>query len=193
MPQDQATWEQFTQAVSAFVSRRVAQPDVDDVVQEILVRASRNIGRVREPGRLEPWLRGIARRVIADHYRKREHSPLAKTDVIDPELPDERATSPENLSSYEGTHDVHEEVLSWLRPLADKIDEPYRTALIRADFDKIPQRQLATELGLSDSGLKSRVQRARVMLGTELKECCEVEFGGAGRAISFRRLRCTDC
>jgi len=77
--------------------------------------------------------------------------------------------------------------------MADEIAEPYRTALIKADFEKVSQRQLAHQLGLSESGLKSRVQRARKLLGDVLQRCCEIEFGGEGRAVAFRRLRACRC
>jgi len=77
--------------------------------------------------------------------------------------------------------------------MADEIAEPYRTVLIKADFEKVSQRELAQQLGLSESGLKSRVQRARKLLADVLQRCCEVEFGGEGRAVAFRRLRACCC
>jgi RNA polymerase sigma-70 factor (ECF subfamily) len=191
MADQQEVWNQFTKSLRAFVSRRVPASDVNDVVQEIFLRAARGISGLRDDERTGAWLLTIARRVIADFYSKRPRSPVAKSDEPSGEHLDEQATQPANLEPYEGEHDVHEEVLSWLRPFAENIDEPYRTALIRADFEEIPQKQLAKELGLSDSGLKSRVQRARAMVGEALRRCCEVEFGEKGRAVAFRRLR--DC
>ncbi len=187
-------WERFHQSILAFVRKRVPTSDVDDVVQDIFIRAAGSIDGLRKEERAEAWLLGIARRAIADAYRKRAHSNhVSPGDDLLANTPDETARPAENLSKYSGEHDVHEEVLSWLRPMADEISEPYRTALIRADFDKIPQRALAKELGLSESGLKSRVQRARMKLANVLKRCCEVEFGTEGRAVAFRRLRNCEC
>jgi RNA polymerase sigma-70 factor, ECF subfamily len=77
--------------------------------------------------------------------------------------------------------------------MADEIEELYRSALIKADFEKISQRKLAHELGISESGLKSRVQRARKRLAEILQRCCEVEFSSEGRAVAFRRLRECHC
>jgi RNA polymerase sigma-70 factor (ECF subfamily) len=178
----------FIEGVRRFVSARVPAADVDDVAQNVFVRAHEGVARLHDEVRTEAWILAIARKAIADYYRKRSRQL--------PSLPDDQtsglhdATVPsENLSSYAGEHDVHEEVMSWLRPTADELPEPYRTALIKADFEGVPQRELARALGLSESGLKSRVQRARVMLADAIRQCCEVEFGSEGRAVAFHRLR----
>jgi len=193
MASDQEISRRFVDGVRRFVDKRVPSSDVDDVVQNVFLRVSRGLNQLHEDERAEAWILAIARKTIADFYRKRERQVPAALGRKLPESPDESAVLPENLSHYPGEHDVHEEVLSWLRPMADEIAEPYRTALIKADFEKVSQRELAQQLGLSESGLKSRVQRARKLLADVLQRCCEVEFGGEGRAVAFRRLRACCC
>jgi len=193
MAKDQEISQRFVDGVRRFIGKRVPSSDIDDVVQDVFVRVSQSLNQLRERERAETWILAIARKTIADFYRKRERRLPAALGEEGPEPPDESAPQPENLSRYAGEHDVHEEVLSWLRPMADEIAEPYRTALIKADFEKVSQRKLARELRLSESGLKSRVQRARRLLADVLQRCCEVEFGGEGRAVAFRRLRKCRC
>jgi len=193
MTEDEEISQRFVDGVRRFVNKRVPSSDVDDVVQNVFVRMSHGLKQLRERERAEAWILSIARTAIADFYRKRERQLPAALDVELSESPEEWAMLPENLSHYAGTHDVHEEVLSWLRPMADDVAEPYRTALIKADFENVSQRQLARELKLSVSGLKSRVQRARKTLADVLRRCCEVEFGSEGRAVAFRRLRTCRC
>ena len=192
MAKDQEISQRFVDGVRRFIGKRVPSSDVDDVVQDVFVRVSRGLNQLRQSERAEAWMLAIARRTIADFYRKRDRQlPIVSEEV--PEPTDKSALLPENLSDYTGEHDVHEEILSWLRPMADEIAEPYRTALIKADFENVSQRQLAHQMGLSESGLKSRVQRARKLLADVLQRCCEVEFGGEGRAVAFRRLRECRC
>ena len=193
MAKDQEISQRFVDGVRRFIGKRVPSSDIDDVVQDVFVRVSQSLNQLRERERAETWILAIARKTIADFYRKRERRLPAALGEEGPEPPDESAPQPENLSRYAGEHDVHEEVLSWLRPMADEIAEPYRTALIKADFEKVSQRKLARELRLSESGPKSRVQRARKQLADVLQRCCEVEFGGEGRAVAFRRLRACHC
>src|SRR5580693_10348529 len=46
-------------------------PDVDDVVQETMLRAVRGIGEVRDPGAFRSWLVAIAVRQVHDSHRGR--------------------------------------------------------------------------------------------------------------------------
>ncbi|HCH25404.1 MAG TPA: RNA polymerase sigma factor SigZ, partial [Oceanospirillaceae bacterium] len=47
------------------------------------------------------------------------------------------------------------------------------------------QKQLAQELGISYSGLKSRVQRARVDLRQLFESCCSLELDAQGQIMDY--------
>ena len=181
---DPEVWEPFVGALRAFIARRVPAADTDDVLQDVLLRLHQAAHTLRDAGRAEAWVYGIARRTIADHFRRR----LAPAGTDDADALADSAAPPENLAAFRGEHDVHEEVLSWLRPFADALPEPDRTALLMADFEGRTQQDVADRLGLSLSGAKSRVQRARQRLGDAVRACCEVEFGPDARATAFRRV-----
>lgn len=185
-PSPPAFWEPFVSGLRAFVARRVPLDDAADVLQEILLRLHTGAGALRHDERAESWVYGIARRTIADFYRRRGRLPLERAEVD--EAPDPEGVLPENLACYGGEHAVHEEVLSWLRPMAEDLPEAYRRALLMADFEGYSQQAVAEALGLTLSGAKSRIQRARALLGDTLRACCEVDFGPDARATAFRRL-----
>lgn len=188
---DGAPWRPFVQGLRAFVAQRVPSAHAEDVLQETLVRLHESASSLEDIDRAESWVFTIARRTIADFYREQERRPEEETvDRIDTVAGSEEET--ENLAPYDGEHDVHEEVLSWLRPMMEDLPEMYRRPLVMADFEGRTQQEVADELGLSLSGAKSRVQRARTRLGRLLKQCCDVEFGPDGRAQAFRR-REGDC
>ena len=189
-PTPYEAWEPLVSGLRRFVARRVSPDHADDVVQEVLVRLHQ-APPLRDPERVQAWAYGIARRAVADHHRQRGRGPASV--ALDAEVADPGPVAPENLAPYGEQHSVHEEVLSWLRPMAEALPEPHRQALLLADFDRLPQRQLADALGLTLSGAKSRVQRARVALGRALRACCAVEFGSDGRASAFRRLAACAC
>ena len=64
-------------------------------------------------------------------------------------------------------------------------------ALVLTEFEGLTQVEMAEELGLSVSGAKSRVQRARAMLRDDLLECCHFEFDRLGHVIDYEpRPRC---
>lgn len=188
-PRDGLSWEPFLDGLRAFVARRVPRQDSDDVTQEVLLRLHQGRSSLRQPARAEGWIYGIARRTIADFYRRRPA--LEATGSEAPEPPAE-ATEARGFATFAGDHGPHEEVLSWLRPMVDELPDLYREALLAADFEGKTQRQIAEELGMSLSGVKSRVQRARAMLGENLHRCCEVALGDDGRVVDFYRRSC-DC
>ena len=64
----------------AFIAKRVNdQGHVDDILQDVFVRAHRQIDSVNDPDRIISWIYQITRNAIIDHYRKpgRQHGILA--------------------------------------------------------------------------------------------------------------------
>jgi RNA polymerase sigma factor (sigma-70 family) len=60
--------------------------DVDDVVQETMLRAVRGLGDLRDPGAFRSWLVAVAIRQMRDHYRAKQAAPVAdlSDEVADP-------------------------------------------------------------------------------------------------------------
>jgi RNA polymerase sigma-70 factor (ECF subfamily) len=187
---DGPAWRPFVDGLRAFIGRRVPEASNEDVLQETLVRLHESADTLRDADRIESWVFTIARRTIADFYRQRDRQPPEEPlDAADGVPREASFTEEEAGADYDGPHDVHEEVLSWLRPFAKQLDEMYRRPLLMADFQGYTQKEVADELGLSLSGAKSRIQRARAKVGARLKQCCDVEFGPDGRARAFRRRK----
>jgi RNA polymerase sigma-70 factor (ECF subfamily) len=165
------------------------------VLQDTLLRLHEASDSLRDADRAEAWVFSIARRTIADFYRERERKPEEQPMGREAEQVGDEAVPTENLAGYDEDHDVHEEVLSWLRPMAEELPEKYRRPLVMADFEGHTHEEVAEDLGLSRSGATSRIRRARAKLREQLRQCCEVEFGPDGRAVAFRRRekRCETC
>ncbi len=60
--------------------------------------------------------------------------------------------------------------------LLHSLPEPYKNVLLLTEFEGLSQEQLAKRLGISLSGAKSRVQRAREQLKQLLLDYCHDEF-----------------
>ncbi|MEV6717487.1 sigma-70 family RNA polymerase sigma factor [Lentzea sp. NPDC051208] len=63
-----------------------ADSDVDDVVQETMVRVIRGIDALREPDRFRSWLVAVTINQVREHYRRRDlaPAPLEEYDRADP-------------------------------------------------------------------------------------------------------------
>ncbi|MDZ7716268.1 MAG: RNA polymerase sigma factor SigZ [Balneolaceae bacterium] len=188
-------WQKFSDQVRGFIRSKVSSDEVaQDILQDIFIRIHKGIDRLQYEDRVQSWVFGITRRALADYYRKkgRDKEQLLSDDVTGERTED----SVLDLNEFEGSHDVHEEVMSWLIPMIDELPDKYAIPLRMADVKGIKQQDIADELGLSLSGVKSRVQRARQKLGEVLAACCQVEFGEEGRAVTYQKIKdetCEDC
>jgi RNA polymerase sigma-70 factor (ECF subfamily) len=78
------------------------------------------------------------------------------------------------------------ELAQCLLPLLNDLPPAARDALTRVDLDGQTHQQAADQLGISLSGMKSRVQRARRQLRDLLTGCCQVYLDPAGAVSDYR-------
>jgi len=169
-------WTAFSGRLRGFIAKRVREDvDIDDILQDVFAKIHAELGKLKEDERLEAWLFQITRRAIVDHYRKRRSVALQ----------DEVAERP-------APEDISAEVASWLDPMMSLIPEEDRKALRLADLEGLPQKEIALRLGLSLTGAKSRVQRARVRLKEALLDCCHIEMDSRGKPMDYAKKR-DDC
>ena len=157
----------------SFVRARVRdRTDADDITQEALLRLYRNVHTLRDAGALEGWAFQIARSAIADHYRR----PAQRATPIDPADAEELLAGMDDRSD----RDSAGELAGCVSSLLGRVPENYRRALELTDVSGLTQTRAAEELGLSTSGMKSRVQRGRRMLREEVERCCHVALDSRG-------------
>jgi RNA polymerase sigma-70 factor, ECF subfamily len=174
----ESVYADFDAGLRRFLSRRLSDPAaVDDVLQDTYLRIHRRADTLREPGRLRAWVYQIARHALIDYYRRQR-------DAV--ELPD---SLPELL---EETNDAEQDLAHSLRDMLVCLPDKYRDALYLTEFEGLSQAALAGRLGLSLSGAKSRVQRAREKLRAALLDCCHVELDRLGRVLHYEP-RCEAC
>jgi RNA polymerase sigma-70 factor (ECF subfamily) len=160
-------------AVRGFVGNRVRdRDDVDDIAQETLLRLYRSVDTLRDARALEAWAFRIARNAIADHYRR----PGGRATPVEPRQVAELLP----LVDDHAVGDPTEELGACVIGLLDQVPPPYRRALELTDVQGMTQSRAAAELGLSTSGMKSRVQRGRRMLREQVASCCRIALDSQG-------------
>ena len=181
-PSIDAIWAAFAAPLQRFIRRRVENDaDADDLLQMVFAKIHSGIGALADSERLPAWIFQIARRTLIDHFRSRESAP----EFVD--LPDELAHVAESPAAVS-------ELADCVRPMIGRLPEPYRQALTLTDLEGLTQRELADALSLSLSGAKSRVQRGREQLKTQLLACCHLEFDRRGGVVDFEPRRgCSGC
>lgn len=64
-------WAQFGPELKAFIHSRLSNPaDVEDVLQNVAVKAHENLGTLEKVDRVKSWLFQIANRAVIDQYRQ---------------------------------------------------------------------------------------------------------------------------
>jgi RNA polymerase sigma-70 factor (ECF subfamily) len=158
-------WIEHKTRLRSYIAKRVREPGaVDDILQDVFIKAYINLHTIKSHGSLTSWLYRIAANAIADHHRGQKPSE---------EIPDE-------LPSPKPEPDYIAELASCLKPLIADLPETYRLPLVLSEIEGLTQKEVATRLGLSLSGAKSRVQRGREKLRQRLSECCDIETGRHG-------------
>jgi RNA polymerase sigma-70 factor (ECF subfamily) len=165
-------WQEFNAKLKQFIIKRVHdEQSAEDILQDVFVKIHTHIDMLRDGHKLQSWIYQITRNAVYDYYR------------------DQRITAgiPETLDLPEESdeNDVERMLALSLREMVDCLPDVYRQALILTEYEGLTQRELARRLGISFSGAKSRVQRARGKLREMLLECCHLEFDRRGRIIDY--------
>ncbi len=176
-------WQAYRAELFRFVLKRVRDDMLaEDIVHDVFIKAHTHWHDLKDPGKLRPWLYRITRNALVDHYRS--HRP---TEPVPEDLVNESG----------GDHRAEQELARCLLPLLKELPESYRHALTLAELEGRTQREIAEAEGLSLSGAKSRVQRARRMLRDVLLQCCRVEIDKRGGVVDFAAAEggdsCTGC
>ena len=178
-----ASWDEMLDRVRTFVAVRVGDPELAaDITHDVVVRsiASGDLDRVDNP---VAWLYRSARNAVIDHYRTRR--------VHDTFDGDDAWPDPGPLGNE--PNDATQELARCLQPMIGELPPTAREALTRVDLDGQTHRQAAAELGLSVSGMKSRVQRARHQLRDLLQQCCTVGLDRTGAVTGYRPTGQASC
>ncbi|WP_155057736.1 RNA polymerase sigma factor [Streptomyces blattellae] len=133
--------------------------DVDDVVQETMLRAVGNLGSLRDPDSFRSWLVAIAMRQIRDRARRRQPDPLDESAAH--ESADFAELTVLRLQ-LEGQRREVAEAVRWL----DDEDRQLLSLWWLEVAGELTRRELASAVGISRQHAAVRVQRLKERLET---------------------------
>lgn len=128
-----------------FIKRIGNNTEVDDLVQNTLMRVHKGLDDLKKPGSLKAFAMKAALFELQDYYRGRYDM---KENLYDPELPPKRTSSPEDRSAHV---DV-EKALEVLSPKARRIMELREYGYL--------YREIAQMLDTTEAAVKMQVKRA---------------------------------
>jgi RNA polymerase sigma-70 factor (ECF subfamily) len=182
-------WEQLHDGLRAFIAKRVAnETETEDLLQDIFLKVHQHVDKLQEPERMVSWVFQITRNAIVDHYRsadRRREVPAGLATEMDQ---DNKA-----MIIEENEREAKSELSHCLRPMIDRLSSDYQEAIRLVEFEGFTNEEAARKLGLSISGMKSRVQRGRQQLRKMLDDCCLIELDGRRGVVEFEKRRPDSC
>lgn len=149
-------YEKHNRAVRAYCLRRVGDDDAADAAAAVFAVAWRRIDDVPVDGKALPWLYGVARRVVSDHYRslRRRRRLSERLSAVRPPV----APEPEwQLIQRAEYRQLHEALLS--------MRDRDREVLLLASWEELSNESIAVVLGCSTHAAAQRLHRAKQRLG----------------------------
>jgi RNA polymerase sigma-70 factor (ECF subfamily) len=170
-------WKDLAGKLRSFIRSRVRDhATAEDILQDVFVKIHQQLPALRAGERLEAWVWRITRNAIADHYRRTRPG----------------AELPEHLAIASESDAAAPDPKPCVRRFLGQLPSASRDALMLTEWQGLTQAGMAKQLGLSVSGAKSRVQRARTQLKELLLDCCRFELDRRGNVLEMspRRSRC---
>lgn len=168
-------WNDMNDRLTNFVNGKVKDPELTkDIVQDVFLKAFTKFDTLKNKEKLVSWIYQITRNEIISHFRKLNFD--TSSDIIEAE-----ENSEESLTS---------ELTHCISPFIDTLPEKYKQAIILADIENVPQKDIAEQLNISYSGAKSRVQRGRELLKSAYDQCCAISTDVYGDVIDYKAKKC---
>lgn len=164
-------FQEYSNILTRYIKSRVSDPiDSEELLSEVMMKIYDNCEKLEGVRNTEAWLITIAKNTITDYFRKQQKLVYNQQDF--------------NLVDQDSEEIIHE-LEACVPSLINKLPEKYALPLAAYELKGISQKQLALDYGMSESGLKSRVQRGRKMLKSLFFEYC-------GHVMQ-KRESCGDC
>jgi RNA polymerase sigma-70 factor, ECF subfamily len=164
-------WRETRGEICGWLRHRLdAEAEADDLLQEVFLRALRQGESFCKLDNPRAWLFQVARNALTDRLRARRPQS---------ELSDDLAAAESELPA------PVDQLTQCLPRVLGELSAADRLAIELCDIAGQPQQALAEQLGISLSGAKSRLQRARLRLKARLVDGCQVCFDETGQVAGF--------
>lgn len=168
---DRQSFDDFFNAhatrLASFASRRCAldAAALEDVVQQTMIKAIKNLNGFRGESTLFTWLCQICRNLLADVRRKAARQPILES--LDGMVASQRSTMPVQLIDYRDPLDTcsADAMQSVIRRAVNDLPARYGRILELKYGDELSIAEIASAMGLSESAAQSLLARARRAFG----------------------------
>jgi RNA polymerase sigma-70 factor, ECF subfamily len=161
------------------LGRIVPASEVDDLLQDVFVKAARGLPEFRREAGVKTWLHRITQRTALDHLRSRRHHEQQRTIGLacesnhEPCGPD-RSCADAAPPAAGPVRVIQAEMHGCIRELIKRLAAEHAEVLTLKDLDGLTNAEISTRLGISLDAAKIRLHRARAAMRALLEDDCEM-------------------
>lgn len=157
--------------IAADLSRRLPAQDVQEVAQDVFVRAFRSLPSYRGEAPLRIWLLRIARHAAMDFWRRKyRRRDQAFSDLDDSALRRVETARQECLAAQTADEDARNRAREWLEAALRRLSPDDRAVIVLVELEECSMEDAARRLGCGLSAVKVRAFRARRRLKAVLED-----------------------
>jgi RNA polymerase sigma-70 factor, ECF subfamily len=149
-------YERYARMVHGVLLAKVPVGDVDDLVQDVFIRALRRLSTLRETTSFGAWLAAIARNLANDYHRRSAPEELLTDDASDQEI----QCGPSCADQDETAAAILEAVMS--------LSEAYRETLILRLVEGMTGPEIAARTGMTQGSVRVNLHRGMEQLRARL-------------------------
>jgi RNA polymerase sigma-70 factor (ECF subfamily) len=178
-------YARYARMVHGILLARVPAHDVDDLVQDVFLRALPRLCDLRDVTRFGPWLAAITRNRANDYYRE-----TRAVSAVTDSLPEDEAELPASKTAPDEEAVL---ILAFVRSLP----ETYRETLILRLVEGMTGPEIAARTGLTPGSVRVNLHRGMQQLREKLAEAsrgsttqtgsCAKNSAPQGKNLSSRR------
>jgi RNA polymerase sigma factor (sigma-70 family) len=139
----------------------------EELAQETFLRAWKSLDQLQDPAKFRPWLCSIARSTVQNWFRSRRLDVVGKAGPLDSAV--EKAS--EEAGPVEAA--MRKEQQAVVAHALGQVPESLREPLILFYREQKSVREVAEQLGLSESAARQRISRARNLLREQVADMVE--------------------
>ena len=148
----------YARMVHGILLARVPASDVDDLVQDVFLRALPRLRDLRDVARFGPWLAAITRNRANDYYRQ-----TRAVAAVTESLPEDEAELPASNTAPDAEAAI---ILAFVRSLP----ETYREPLILRLVEGMTGPEIAARTGLTPGSVRVNLHRGMQQLREKLSQ-----------------------
>jgi RNA polymerase sigma-70 factor (ECF subfamily) len=149
-------WTTYSEDLRRFILSKIKDAVItEDILQDTFMKVHTKLHTLKDESKIKSWLFSVARYTLLDYFR-------TSKDTF--QLEDLEIEADAEISKHSEQ--------DCLRGIVKNLPKKYRDPLFLADIKGMKQQEVADQLKLSLSTVKSQIQRARKQIAEGFMDCC---------------------